>query len=149
VAGVTGRRTLEAFLEEARSRIERLAPAAAWDAVAAGAILVDIRSDGARERDGVVPGSLHVPRTVFEWRLAPDSAWRSPHAPALDDRVVVLCDHGHSSSLAAATLVELGFERAGDVVGGFEAWLEAGLPTVPAPARGEDVLPGMSPPEGS
>jgi rhodanese-related sulfurtransferase len=149
VAGVTRRRTLEAFLEEARSRIERLAPAAAWDAVAAGAILVDIRSDGARERDGVVPGSLHVPRTVLEWRLAPDSTWRTPHAPGLDARVLLLCDHGLSSVLAAMTLVDLGFERAGDVVGGFEAWLEAGLPTVPAPARGEDVLPGMSPPEGS
>lgn len=90
-------------------------------------------------------GSLHIPRTVLEWRLDPDSEWRSPHAPGLDERVIVLCDHGESSSLAAATLVELGFTRAGDVVGGFAAWIEAGLPVVPAPPETAGP-PGLMPP---
>ncbi len=141
------RRTLEELLAEARSRIERLEPAQAWAAMREGAVLVDIRSDAARERDGVVPGSLHVPRTVLEWRLDPDSATRSPHAPGLGERVLVLCEHGYSSSLAAAALVELGFERAGDVAGGFEAWRAADLPTAsPPPPSREGELPGMAPP---
>ena len=147
VAGVTTRRSLEVLLDHARSRIERLTPEQAFEAVRAGAVLVDIRSDGARERDGIVPGSLHVPRTVLEWRLAADSEWRSPHAPGLDERVLVLCDHGHSSVLAAAALVDLGFARAGDVVGGFEAWRAVGLPTAAAPERDDGALPGMAPPD--
>jgi rhodanese-related sulfurtransferase len=149
VAGVTGRKTLAELLREARSRIERLEPAHAAEAIAEGAVLVDIRADGDREREGVVPGSLHVPRTVLEWRLDPDSEWRSPYAPGLGERVLVLCDHGASSSLAAAALVELGFARAGDVVGGFEAWRAAGLPTAPAPARRESERPGMAPPDAA
>jgi rhodanese-related sulfurtransferase len=143
------RRTLPEILAEAEGRIERLPPAEAAAALAEGALLVDIRSDGARERDGVVPGSLHVPRTVLEWRLDPDSAWRSPHAPGLDERVLLLCDHGFSSVLAAAALVDLGFTCAGDVVGGFEAWREAGLPVSAArDGREPDALPGMGPPDG-
>ena len=143
------RRTIEELLEEARARIERLRPADAFAAVEAGALLVDIRSVSDRERYGVIPGSLHVPRTVLEWRLDPESPWRSAHAPGLDDRVLLICDHGYSSSLAAATLVELGFARAGDVVGGFEAWQAAALPTAPAPRedRSADELAGMRPPD--
>ena len=144
-----GRRTLEDLLAEAEARIERLSPAAAAAALEEGAVLIDIRSDGDRERDGVVPGALHVPRTVLEWRLAPDSEWRSPHVGGLDGRIVLLCDHGCSSILAAATLVELGFGRAGDVVGGFAAWRAAGLPVVPAPGEPDtpSALPGMGPPD--
>ena len=71
--------------------------------------------------------------------------WNGLRAPGLDERVIVLCDHGESSSLAAATLVELGFSRAGDVVGGFAAWVAAGLPVVPA-APAPPGLPGMTPP---
>jgi rhodanese-related sulfurtransferase len=141
-----GRRTIEDLLAEARARIERLEPHAAWEAMTTGALLVDTRGEADRERDGVVPGSLHVPRTGLEWRLDPDSPWRSPYAPGLDARVLVLCEHGYSSSLAAATLVELGFDRAGDVIGGFEAWGAAGLPTGPAPSHSRVELPGMGPP---
>jgi rhodanese-related sulfurtransferase len=142
-------RTLEELLAEARDRIERLEPTEAFAAMEEGALLVDIRSDSNRERDGIVPGSLHVPRTVLEWRVAPDSPWRSPHVCGPEGRIVLLCDHGYSSSLAAATLVELGFVRAGDVVGGFEAWRAAGLPTAAAPARTRALgaLPGMAPPD--
>jgi rhodanese-related sulfurtransferase len=138
------RRTLNELLAQAEARVERLEPAAAQSAVARGALLIDIRSDGERERDGVVPRSLHVPRTVLEWRLDPDSPSRNPRACDLDRHVLLICDHGCSSLLAAATLVELGFARAGDVAGGFAAWREAGLPVEPAPPSpppGE--LPGM------
>jgi len=143
------RRTLEELLDEARARIERLEPAEALAAAERGALLIDIRSDSDRERDGIVPGSLHVPRTVLEWRLDPDSAWRSPHVGGLDQRILLLCDHGCSSVLAAAALVDLGFTCAGDVIGGFAAWREAGLPTVNAPShrRGRDEPAGMRPPD--
>jgi len=134
---------------EAAARIERLEPRAALEAMREGATLVDIRSDGERERDGIVPGSLHVPRTVLEWRLDPASPWRSPHTPSLDDRVLLLCNHGFSSVLAASTLVDLGFARAGDVVGGFAGWRTAGLPVLRVdggrPEHGE--LAGMRGPD--
>ena len=97
-----------------------------------------------------MPGSLHIPRTVLEWRLDPAGPRRNPHVGGLDEQVILLCDHGCSTVLAAATLVNLGFRRAGDVVGGFLAWREAGLPTGRAPQRrrsaGEPA--GMNGPDG-
>lgn len=142
------RRTIHELVQQASARIDRLQPAEAHAAMREGALLIDVRSDAARERDGIVPGSLHVPRTVLEWRLDPGSEWRSPHAPELDEHVVVLCDHGFSSVLAAATLAELGFTRSADVVGGFAAWREAGLPVafLDEVGRDPDGLPGMGPP---
>jgi len=127
--------TLEALLATARARIERLSPHQAFAAQQSGALIIDTRSTEDRGRDGIVPGSLHIPRTVLEWRAAPDSRWRSPHIGGVERKVVVLCDHGYSSILTAATLVELGFAGAGDVIGGFEAWRDAGLPVGAAPAR--------------
>ena len=143
------RRTLDQLLEAAQARIHRLEPADAFAATKRGALLIDIRSDVDRERDGIVPGSLHIPRTVLEWRLDPDSSWRNPHVGALDGQILLLCDHGCSSALAAATLVDLGFERAGDVIGGFVAWREAGLPTAQAPRSERRVgdPAGMGPPD--
>jgi rhodanese-related sulfurtransferase len=108
-------------------------------------MIVDIRSDAARGRDGVVPGALHVPRTVLEWRFAPDSNWRNPDVGGVERRVIVLCDHGYSSSLAAATLVDLGFSRAADVIGGFDAWRAAGLPVERARPQTKGRVPGMGP----
>ena len=142
---VTGARTLEELLAAASARISRLEPRDAFAAASRGALIVDIRSDDARRRDGVVPGSLHIPRTVLEWRVAPDSASRTPHIRGPEQRLVLLCDHGCSTVLAAAALVDFGFATAGDVIGGFVAWKEAGLPVVeaPPPAPG---LPGMGPP---
>jgi rhodanese-related sulfurtransferase len=142
------RRTIDELLEEARARITRLTPAEAFAAAREGALIVDVRSDFDRERTGVVPGSLHVPRTVLEWRLDPASPWRSPYAAGLDTQVIVLCDHGYSSSLAAAVLADLGFDRASDVIGGFEAWREAGLPmALPSRGRVPGALAGMEAPE--
>ncbi len=148
VGGAAGRLTVDALYARAAARIDRLEPAAALAAIEDGAMLVDIRSDSERERDGIVPGSLHLPRTVLEWRLDPASRWRSPYAPSPDARIVLICDHGFSSVLAAATLVDLGFARAGDVVGGLAAWREAGLPVATAPPRhGPREFAGMSPPD--
>ena len=142
------RLTLDELVAEARGQIARLSPAEALAAVAQGALIVDIRSDDARVRDGIVPGSLHLPRTVLEWRVASDSEWRNPHVGGLDRELLLICDHGHSSSLAAATLVRLGFTRAGDVIGGFEAWAAAGLPVSQPPGSGPaGERPGLAPPD--
>jgi rhodanese-related sulfurtransferase len=138
-------RTLDELLAEAAARIDRLEPAAAFAATEAGALLIDIRSERDRERDGVVPGSVHIPRTVLEWRLDRDGLWRNPHVAGTGRRILLLCDHGCSSVLAAATLVELGYPDAGDVIGGFAAWRDDGLPVERAPAA-PDGLPGMEPP---
>jgi rhodanese-related sulfurtransferase len=141
------RKSANELLDEARGKIDRLTPAEALVAAQDGALIVDIRSDRDREATGVVPGSVHVPRTVLEWRLDSGSDWRNPHLGELGRKVVLLCDHGYSSSLAAATLVELGLNAA-DVIGGVEAWREAGLPVVPPTGRpGAGEAPGMSPPE--
>jgi len=144
---VMPRRTVDDLLADARGRIRRYEPAEAHAAQLGGALLVDTRSADERARDGVVPGALHVPSTVLEWRLDPASPWHNAHVGGLDREVIVLCAHGYSSSLAAATLVELGFARAGDVVGGFEAWRAARLPVAPAPAAVAE-LPGSGPPDG-
>jgi rhodanese-related sulfurtransferase len=149
VAGTTGRRTLDELLSEAQARIERVQPAEALAEIDRGALLVDIRSESDRERDGIVPGSLHIPRTVLEWRVDPASSWRNPHVGGLDGRILLICDHGCSSVFAAAALVELGFTRCADVVGGFLAWREAALPVTLAPTspRLANDLPGMGPPD--
>jgi rhodanese-related sulfurtransferase len=142
------RLTIDELVAEARGQIARRSPAEAQAAVRDGALIVDIRSDDARARDGIVPGSLHVPRTVLEWRVAPESALRNPHVGDLDRELLLICDHGYSSSLAAATLVRLGFSRVGDVIGGFEAWVAAGLPvSQPSRMRPPGELPGLAPPD--
>jgi rhodanese-related sulfurtransferase len=149
MAGGAKRRTLEQLLNEAQARIDRLLPHEAFAAVSRGAVMIDIRSAVERERDGIVPGSLHIPRTVLEWRLDPDSPWRNPSIGGLDQQIVLVCDDGCSSILAAATLADLGFTQVGDVVGGFAAWREAELPaTQSTPYRldsGERA--GMRPPD--
>jgi rhodanese-related sulfurtransferase len=141
--------SLENLVKEAAEQITRLTPAEAHAASQAGALIIDIRSQDARELSGVIPGSIHIPRTVLEWRVAPDSEWRSPYIGGLDQQLVLICDHGCSSVLAAASLVRLGFHRADDVIGGFEAWEREGLPVKPwrhqPPVAGE--LPGMGPPD--
>src|SRR5579864_9035636 len=142
-------RTLDEVLDDARARIKRLRPSEALAATEIGGLIIDIRSDLDRERLGVVPGSVHIPRTVLEWRVAPESPWRNSHLGDHDRKLIILCDHGYSSSLAAATLVELGLDAI-DVIGGFEAWQKARLPvTAPAHPRPPRELVGMGPPEPS
>jgi rhodanese-related sulfurtransferase len=131
------RTSIAARLEAARAGLQRLTPREARDAAEAGdAVIVDVRAEDHLVRDGAIPGALRFPRTVLEWRLDPDCPWRDPHAPGLEERVVLVCDHGYSSSLAARDLQDLGFSRATDLDGGFQAWAAAGLPVervAPAP----------------
>lgn len=144
-----GRKTINDLVREARSRLERLEPEQALAAQRAGALLIDTRSNDERANYGVIPGALHIPRSVLEWRLDPDtdSAFRNPNVLALDQRVVLVCANGYSTILAAATLQEMGFDRATDVVGGFTAWKEQGLPVRQAPEVGDAALPGMGAPD--
>ena len=112
--------TIESMLADARARLVRLTPEQAYAESRDGALLVDTRSvDEQHEQRGLVPGAVHHPLSVVLWRL--DELPR-------DTRVVLICRHGYSSSLAAAQLQELGFRDATDVEGGFEAWVAAGLP---------------------
>ncbi|MBA2632412.1 MAG: sulfurtransferase [Chloroflexi bacterium] len=121
------------LLADARARLDRLEPADAHEAVQQGAVLIDTRCADLRRRDGTVPGSLHVPLSVLFWRLDSSSGHDEPElSQARDRQVILICDHGYSSSLAAATLHELGFDKATDVNGGFQAWAAAGLPVAGA-----------------
>ena len=144
-----GRRTIAELLFEARQQLDRLEPEKALAAQRSGALLVDTRSHDERSRYGVIPGSLHIPRSVLEWRLDPDAdpEYRNPNVRGLDEWIVLVCAHGFSTSLAAATLQDLGFARATDVVGGFTAWNERGLPVRPAGPVPADAVPGMGDPD--
>jgi rhodanese-related sulfurtransferase len=126
-----GARTVDDLLAEARSRISRVTPAEAIARMAAGAVLVDIRPAAQRAREGWVEAALVIERNVLEWRFNPASDARLPQATGYDVDVIVLCSEGYTSSLAADALRSLGLTRASDVVGGFQAWAAAGLPTVP------------------
>jgi rhodanese-related sulfurtransferase len=116
---------VDRLLSRARSRLERVTPADLPAEVAAGAVVVDIRPVEQRERDGELPGALVVDRNVLEWRLDPTSPYRLPDMDDADARVILVCNEGYGSSLAAATLQELGLRRATDLVGGYQAWLAA------------------------
>jgi rhodanese-related sulfurtransferase len=120
--------TIDELLAAARSGLRRLTPDQALQAMRAGAALIDIRSDSQIARDGTIDGALVIAHNVLEWRLDPASQHRHPQAPGLSDHVILLCDEGYQSSLAAATLQQLGFTHATDVDGGFQAWRQAGLP---------------------
>ena len=120
--------TIATLLERARSRLVRVDAAQAARELAAGALVVDTRPADQRAAHGEIPGAVVVGRNVLEWRLDPSSPSRIPQAVDLDVRVIVVCAEGFSSSLAAATLHELGFWNATDLIGGFVAWEAAGLP---------------------
>jgi rhodanese-related sulfurtransferase len=125
------RRTIGELLDAARGRIDRLTPQQARAEVEDGALLIDIRCQELRVAAGAIPGARHVPLSVLYWRLDPTSGSDDPAISHPDRRVILLCAHGYSSSLAAATLRDIGFTRATDVDGGFEAWAAAGLPVEP------------------
>jgi rhodanese-related sulfurtransferase len=119
---------VEEVLAAARQGVRRLSPVEAHAAAAAGALLVDTRTEVQRREQGEVPGAVVIDRTVLEWRLDPAGEHRIPEATGPDLQVVVLCRQGYSSSLAAASLRAVGLPRTTDVVGGVEAWAAAGLP---------------------
>ncbi|MCT9109975.1 rhodanese-like domain-containing protein [Streptomyces mirabilis] len=120
---------IDTLLERVREGLDRVEAEEAYSAAQAGeALLVDIRYAALRERDGLIPGALVVERNELEWRLDPQGSHRAPEATSHDLRVVVVCNEGYASSLAAVSLHQLGLHRATDLVGGFQAWKAAGLP---------------------
>ncbi|MFK8849523.1 rhodanese-like domain-containing protein [Streptomyces sp. Ac-502] len=119
---------VDALLEAARAGLDRVSPEQAATVQRDGGLLVDIRYAALRERDGTIPGALIVERNELEWRLDPTGAHRAPEATGHDLPVIVVCNEGYASSLAAVSLRQLGLYRATDLVGGFQAWRAAGLP---------------------
>jgi len=132
---------IDELLERVREDLDRVEAKEAHDAAQAGdALLVDIRYAALRDRDGLIPGALVVERNELEWRLDPQGSHRAPEATSHDLRVVVICNEGYASSLAAVSLRQLGLHRATDLVGGFQAWKAAGFPvTAPARSTGTDA----------
>ena len=118
----------DTLLATARARLRRLTARQAAEAQARGALLIDIRTMEQRTQDGEIFGAIPIERTVLEWRLDPTSPSRIAEATDTEVEVVVICAEGYSSSLAAASLHDLGLRNATDVIGGFEAWKSAGLP---------------------
>ncbi|MEU9375719.1 rhodanese-like domain-containing protein [Streptomyces sp. NPDC048255] len=126
---------IDELLERVRTGYARVTPQEAYEASRAGALLVDIRYQALRERDGLIPGALVVERNELEWRLDPQGSHRAAEATSHDLRVVVICNEGYASSLAAASLHALGLHRATDLTGGFQAWKSAGLPVTAGQGR--------------
>jgi rhodanese-related sulfurtransferase len=121
---------IDAMLARARGRLHRLRPAEAAEVAADGGVLVDIRPQAQRAREGEIPDALIIERNVLEWRFDPTHAARLPIASD-ELQVIVFCSEGYTSSLAAASLQQIGLPHATDLDGGFVAWKAAGLPTVP------------------
>ncbi|MDX3097687.1 rhodanese-like domain-containing protein [Streptomyces sp. ME01-24h] len=132
----TVRSGIDRLLDSARARLQRIGPEAAAAEIAEGtALLVDIRPAAQRAREGGFPDALVIERNVLEWRLDPLSDARIPEATGPDVRWIVACSEGYTSSLAAASLLDIGLTRATDLEGGFQAWLRAGLPVDGASPR--------------
>ncbi|WP_239395102.1 rhodanese-like domain-containing protein [Frankia sp. CiP3] len=123
-----GARTIEQILTDARARLTRLTAAQAAEARRHDAIIVDIRPAAQRACEGEIPGALLVERNVLEWRFDPASDAKLPAATGYDQRIIIVCSQGYTSSLAAASLHDLGLRRSTDIIGGFHAWAAAGLP---------------------
>lgn len=137
-----GARTIEELLADARGRLVRVTADQAFAELATDGVLVDIRPAAMRADDGEIPGSAVIERNHLEWRLDPCSAARLPWVSGYDHRIIVMCQEGYTSSLAAAALHDLGLHRATDVIGGFAAWTAQGLPSAPARAATVTLAPG-------
>jgi rhodanese-related sulfurtransferase len=120
---------IDDLLAAARVRLTRLGPAEVAAAMRTGAVLIDIRPAAQRAEHGEIPGAVVIERNVLEWRLDPRSGARLTFADRYDLEVIVTCQEGYTSSLAAAALKDLGLHRATDLDGGYAAWRAAGLPT--------------------
>lgn len=110
------------LLDRARRRIQRVGPHELKGIVAEGGLVVDIRPQAQRTLEGSLPGALIVERNVLEWRFDPAGTHRLPEALGGDQAVVIVCSEGYASSFAAASLVDLGYTRAADLIGGYMAW---------------------------
>jgi rhodanese-related sulfurtransferase len=135
-----GSRSIDDILAAARTRLHRIEPAQAHTAQRCGAVLVDIRPAAQREAHGQIPGALIIERNVLEWRFDPRCPARLPIADRYDLPVVVFCQEGYTSSLAAAALHDLGLHEATDIIGGFAAWAAAGLPQAAGSLRRGETL---------
>ena len=113
---------IDTLLAAARTDLDRVHPCDLADEIAAGALVVDIRPAEQRRRDGELPGALVIDRNVLEWRLDPTCPHHVAEVTGPTQRIIVVCDEGFSSSLAAATLRQLGLSRATDLIDGFRAW---------------------------
>jgi len=140
-----GAQSIDEILAFARARLVRVGPGTAFGEWSEGATLVDIRPAAQRAAQGEIPGSLVVERNHLEWRLDPASEARLPWVSGYGARLIVFCSEGYTSSLAAAALQDLGLARATDVIGGYAAWVEAGLPTARAAERTVTLAPGAAP----
>jgi rhodanese-related sulfurtransferase len=131
-------KTADELLMEARALLPRRpSPAQALAAQANGALLIDIRGDDQRRASGLIPGAILLPRNALEWRCDPASPWRHPAITSRDRQLILICQQGFQSGLAAATLQRLGLAHATDLDGGFDAWAAAGLPVTPG-CSGQD-----------
>jgi rhodanese-related sulfurtransferase len=126
---MTPRRTIDETYEEAARRLGRVTAVEAWEALQAGAVLVDTRSPDQQKAQGFVPGAVHHPLSVLAWRLDPDCPTSNEKVP-LDTEIMLICREGFSSVFAALQLRDLGFSRVTDVIGGVDAWKRAGLPVL-------------------
>jgi rhodanese-related sulfurtransferase len=114
--------TADDLVDRARHCIDRIRPEDLVDVMAEGGLVVDIRPAAQRADEGLLPGALVIERNVLEWRLDPNGEHRVPEATGFDRPVVVVCSEGYASSLAAASLHQLGYERASDLIGGYRSW---------------------------
>ncbi len=124
------RTTVHDLLFEARASIARVTPHQLSEQMRRSEppLVIDTRTHTDRNRFGVVPGSVHVPRTVVEWHLDPANGYLHPAMTSFEQPIVVVCNGGYSSSLAAANLARIGFTSVADLIGGHSAWCAAGLP---------------------
>lgn len=115
--------SVDDLLDASRARINRVGPHELDDVIAGGGLVIDIRPAHQRSEEGRLPGALVVERNVLEWRLDPSSPDRLAAVRDHSQQVVLVCSEGYASSLAAASLVDLGFDKAGDLRGGYKAWV--------------------------
>ena len=132
MAGHRTAKTVDDLLAQARATLpDRPSPAEAFHAQAGGAVLIDIRGDDQRRATGLIPGALLIPRNSLEWRCDPAGQWRHPAITSRNQHLILICQEGFQSSLAASTLQRLGLINATDLDGGFAAWAAAGLAVTP------------------
>lgn len=126
------RPTIDDVLAAAQKRLMRVTPAEAWERARDGWLIVDTRAADDRRARGVIPGSVHAPLSVLEWRVDPTSGHQDPAIAGHEERLILLCADGYSSALAALRLWEIGYTKTTDIAGGMAAWIAAGLPVSPA-----------------
>lgn len=126
---------IDEMLAQARSALRRVAPQDLPALQDQGAFVIDIRAEGTRSVEGHIPGSIVIDRLALEWRLDDTSGHAIENGPCREDLVIVVCNEGYASSLAARDLQRLGFAQATDLIGGFRAYADTGLPIADLPAR--------------